>query len=223
MWFHGGRALWFHSEHIIKSFIAKKMKQFQALPKFGPEKCPVYLCLPWLDFVSTWFEKQVKSAVKQCFSFVEPLVVYSTKKLLFFTNKNVLPALQKSNMIYQFLCHCDSRYVGRTFQRLLDKFKQHTPKSVCFCSSLQKRLFPTCWCKSSSQTNSQSSASDSAIGVFLLQNSVCAQRHDDSRFSILVQGCSPFHLFALEATFIKTSNPALCQQKEFVYILKNVH
>ena len=45
----------------------------------------------------------------------------------------------------------------------------------------------------------------------------------DSRFSILAQGCSPFHLSALEATFIKTSNPAFCRQKKFVYSLKIVH
>ena len=53
---------------------------------------------------------------------------------------------------------------------------------------------------------------DSAIGLHLLQNPTCAQ-HYDSRFSILAQGHSPFHLSAIEATFIKTSNPALCQHK----------
>ena len=64
-----------YPEHVIKSFMAMKMKQFHALPKFGPEKCPVYLRLPWLGSVSTRFEKQVKFAVKQCFSAVEPRVV----------------------------------------------------------------------------------------------------------------------------------------------------
>ena len=29
--------------------MAMKMQQFYALPKFGPEKCPVYLRLPWLN------------------------------------------------------------------------------------------------------------------------------------------------------------------------------
>ena len=109
------------------------MKQFHALPKFEPEKCPVYVRLSWLGSVSTRFEEQVKSAVKQCFSAVEPRVVYSTKStndLLYSTNKDVLPALQKSNVIYQFSCHCDSRYVGRTSQRLQDRIKQHVPKSI---------------------------------------------------------------------------------------------
>ena len=43
--------------------------------KFEPEKCPVYLRLPWLGSASTRFEKQVKSAFNQCFSAVEPRVV----------------------------------------------------------------------------------------------------------------------------------------------------
>ena len=93
------------------------MKRFHALPKFGPEKCLFYLRLPRLGSVSTRFEKQVKSAVKQCFFAVEPRVVYSTNELLSATNKDALPALQKSNVIYQFSCHCDSQYVlyvGRT-------------------------------------------------------------------------------------------------------------
>ena len=130
-----------------------KMKQFHALPKFGPKKCPVYLRLPWLGSVSTRFEKQVKSAVKQCFSAVEPCVAYSTKELLPATNKDVLPALQKSNVIYQFSCHCDSQYVGHTSQRLQDRIKQHVPKSIRSCSSSQKRLLPARCCKSSTQTN----------------------------------------------------------------------
>ena len=136
-----------YPEHVIKSFMAKKMKQFNALPKFGPKKCPVYLRLSWLGSVSTRFEKQVKSAIKQCFSAVEPRVVYSTNKLLCATNKDVLlAALQKSNVIYQCSCHCDSRYVGRTSQRLQDSIKQHVPKPIRSCSSSQKSLHPARGC-----------------------------------------------------------------------------
>ena len=181
--------------------------------KFGPKKCPVFLCLPWLGSVSTRFEKQVKFAAKQCFSAVEPRVVYSTNELVSATNKDVLPALQKSSVICQFSCLCDSRYVGRTSQRLQDRIKLHVPKSIRSGSSSQKRLLPARRCKSSTQTNTQSLASDSAIGLHLLQNPTCAQHYDDSRFSIFAQGRLPFHLSALEATFIKTSSPALCRQK----------
>ena len=147
--------------------------------------------------------------------------MFISSKLFVFTEKQ--RDLQKSNVIYQFSCHCDSGYVGRTFQRLQDRIKQHVSKSIRSCSSSQKRSLPARRCKSSTQTNNQSLASDSAIGLHLLQNPICAQHYDDRRFSILAQGRSPFHLSALEATFIKTTNPALCRQKEFVYRLKIVY
>ena len=141
------------------------------------------------------------------------LFTLSTSFSLSATNKDVLPALQKSNVIYQFSCHCDSRYVGRTSLRLQDRTKQHVPKSIRFCSSFKKRLLQACRCKSFTQTNTQSFAFDSAIRLHLLQNPTCAQHYDDSRFSILAQGRSPFHLSALEATFIKTSNPPSSDKK----------
>ena len=135
---------------------------------------------------------------------MEPRVVYSTNDLFSATSKDVLHALQKSNVIDQFSCHFDSRYVGRAYQRMQDRIRQLVPKSICSCSSFQKHLLPACRCKSSTQTNTQSLAFDSAIGLHLFQNSTCAQHYDDSRFSILAQSRSTFHLFAFEATFIKT-------------------
>ena len=68
-------------------------------------------------------------------------------------------------------------------------------------------------CKSSTYTNTQPPAHDSAIGLHRLQNSVRAQHYHDSKFAILAQGRSSFHLSAFEATLIKTFNPALCRQK----------
>ena len=55
-----------------QSLVAKTLKQFQALPTFGPEKCPIDQRLRWLGSVSIRFERHVKSAVKHCFSAVKP-------------------------------------------------------------------------------------------------------------------------------------------------------
>ena len=205
---------------------------------------------PMARFCFIRFENQVKSAVKQCFSADETrVVVYSTNKLLSATNNVVRPALQKRNGIYQFACHCDiSRYIGLLSQKLQEKIKQHISKSIGSFSSSQKRLLPARRCKPFTHTNTQSFASDSDIGLHFIQNPVCAKHYDGSRFSILAQGRSsfhlvaplsilaqdrsPFHRSALLAiyllsshlsTFIKTSSPALCQQKKFVYSLEIVY
>ena len=63
----------------------------------------------------------------------------------------------------------------------------------------------------------------SAIGQHLLQNPTCAHEYNDNKFSILARGRTSFHLSTLEATYIKTSKPNLCKQKEFVYGLKITH
>ena len=156
---------------------------------------------------------------------MESRVVYFTNEHLSTTNKDVLLALQKSNLIYPFSCHCDSRYVSRTIQKLQNRIKQHVPKSIRSCSLFQKRILPARLCKSSYHANTQSLASDSAIGFYLLQNLACANiiMAVDSLFLPKSQDRSFFHLSALEATFIKTSNQTLYRQKKFVYSLKIAH
>ena len=150
---------------------------------------------------------------------MEPRVVFTTRRLLPATNKDVLPAFQQSNVIYEFSCHCDSRYVGRTSQRLQDRIKQHVPKSIRTGQRSQDR---TTFNRSCKLTNYDLSC-DSAIGRHLLENQSCAFHYSDDRFSVLSKGRSAFHLSALEATFIKTSRPILCRQKDFVYSLKIAH
>jgi len=94
------------------------------------KKCPVYLHIPWIGNVSMKFEKQITSALKRCFFSVEPRAVFTTRQLLPATKKDVLPSHHQNNVIYQFVCHCDSRYVVRTSQRLEEQIKQHIPKSI---------------------------------------------------------------------------------------------
>ena len=62
----------------------------------------------------------------------------------------------------------------------------------------------------------------SAIGQHPLQNPTCAREYNDNKFSILARDRTFFHLSTLEATYIKTSKPNLCKQKEFVYGLWSV-
>ena len=59
------------------------------------------------------------------------------------------------------LSHSDSRYVGRTSQKLQSRIKQHVTKIIRSCSSSQKRLLR---CKSSTQTNAQSLALIQSLG-----------------------------------------------------------
>ena len=119
-----------YPEVIINSTISKKIARFHQPVKEGPQKCPVYLKLPWIGNMSLKFEKQVKSNVKNCFSAVEPRVIFQTRKILPSIYKDVVPTTQQSLVVYQYVCRCDCRYVGRTSLRLQERITQHIPKSI---------------------------------------------------------------------------------------------
>ena len=126
--------------------------------------------------------------------------------------EDVVPTKQQSMVVYQYVCRCDCRYVGRTSKRLHDRIKQHIPKAIRNQAQPNRDLF---------QSNHNST---SAIGQHLLNNEkCCASHYDDNQFSILAKGRTLFHLSILEATFIKILQPELCRQKEFVYTLKLRH
>ena len=194
--------------HIILSTISKTIQQFNQSSQHGPKKCRVYLHLPWLETISTKFEKQITTAIQRCYFAVETRVAFTIRPLLPATKKNILPAHHHNNVIYKFVCHCNSRYVGRTSQRLQERIKQHVPRSIRNHHSFQDCSNLPRACKKNS--TSQVTVHDSAIGQDLLENPTCASQYSDTKFSILARGRTSFHLSALDATFIKSFQPNLC-------------
>ena len=117
-----------YSESIIDCNISKKIAQFSMPKRFGPEKCPLYLKVPWIGKASIGLEKNVKAAVESCYGSVTTRVAFTSKRMLPVARKDVLPTTLKSSVVYEYSCHCDSRYVGGISQRLQDRIKQHVPK-----------------------------------------------------------------------------------------------
>ena len=74
---------------------------------------------------STKLSSGVKAAVDNCSASINPRVLFTSKSILPIAHKHVVPATKKSNVIYEFQCHCDSRYVGHTSQRLENEITQH--------------------------------------------------------------------------------------------------
>ena len=128
--------------------------------------------------------------------------------------KDSVPTTQKSCVVYEFSCRCEARYVGRTTQRLADRIKQHVPTSIRTKNTVTRKQPPR-MCKNS---NSKMK-SESAIGQHLFANPECAKTYTDDNFRIIGQARSSFHLSVLESVYIKTQNPILCKQKEFVFHL----
>jgi len=92
-----------YPENIINTSISKKITQFQEQPKEGPQKCPGYLRLSWIGNVSLIFEKQTKSAKKECYSAVQRRIIFSTKKILPAIYKDLVPTTQQK-WLYINMC-----------------------------------------------------------------------------------------------------------------------
>ena len=166
--------------------------------------------------LSTNLEKEVKIAVKSCYGSVSSRLVFTSKCMLPVARKIVLTTIQKSFVIYEYKCHCNSRYVGRTSQRLQDRIKQHVPQWLRQQLTHPRRSQPHRSCK----RNDTKPDCDSAIGQHLLDNDQCVSNYDKKRFSIFAAARSSFYLNLLEAAYIKTRRPVLCRQKVFDYTLK---
>ena len=143
-------------------------------------------------------------------------MVFKSKRMLCVARKDVLPTTQKSSVIYEYKCHCNSRYVGLTSQRLQDCIKQPVPQWLRQQLTRPRQSQPHRSCK----RDDSKPDCDSAIGQHLFENDQCALNYNNKRFSILATARSSFHLNLSEAADIKTQHLVLCRQKEFVYTLK---
>ena len=65
-----------YPNNIINTQITKNIAQFSTLKRFGPEKCPVYLRVPWIGKPFTNLEKEVKTAVESCYGSISTRLVF---------------------------------------------------------------------------------------------------------------------------------------------------
>ena len=187
--------------HVIRKAISNTITKFEKPIKQGPNKCPVYLRLPYLGREAIALESNVKNIVNSTFRSVQLRISYFTRKPLNGICKDTTADHEKSNVIYKYRCHCDSVYVGRTSQRFHIRRDQHVTKSL------------RTWMQTgvNKPTNR-----GSAIAEHLLNNPECANNYSDSNFSIISKARNEYHLNVLESLFIKTLKPNLCKQ-QFVY------
>ena len=145
------------------------------------------LCLSSSAMVETpsvRYESKIKTIVEKSFLAIDPRVIFTSRPLLPAIKKNVLPA-----SVYNFSCHCGSRYIGRISQRLQDRIFQHVSKFIRIGQIPNSRNTFTRVGKSSKPVM----FSESAIGQQFLHNPMCAKNYSDRKFTILSFGLSSFH------------------------------
>ena len=76
--------------------IAEKIAHFFIAKRFGPEKCAVYLRVPWIDKLSENLNLEIKTAVKSCYGSVSIRLVFTSKPMLPVDCNDIPPTTQKS-------------------------------------------------------------------------------------------------------------------------------
>ena len=138
---------------------------------------------------------------------MKPRVVYTTRAMLPSAKKDRVPTTQKSCVVYEFSCRCESRYVGRTTLRLANRIKQHVPTSLRKKTNTLREQPPRV-CKGYNAIIKY----DSAIG-HLIKNLECVKTYTDNNVGINGQTRSSFYLSVFESVYIKFQNPVQCIQK----------
>ena len=214
------------------SVIDKTIRQKLAKSKidiFGPKKQAVYLKLPYKGFSSENIPKIIKSTVESTFYSVNVRVIFSTQKMLPSSQKDTLPNINKSAIVYQFTCNrCESEYIGKSSRQLCDRISEHVPSQIRR-SALYSNTVPSTTLHDHSFRQRKvnnikqppiPSYDISAVRLHLLENPACAAQYNVNCFKILAQGRSTFHLSVLESMYINNCKPILCRKKDFIYSLK---
>ena len=179
---------------VIEKTINRTTAKLVSPTKHGPNKCVVYLRLPYLGKEAKLFENQVLETVDNTFGAVSLRITHSTRKPLNGIVKDLTPDQEKCNIIYKYKCHCDSEYIGRTSQRFHIRRDQHVT------NALRNWMI---------YGNNKPIKSQSAIGEHLLNNLECAKNYNYNMFSIVCKGRNMYHLNVLESMFKKTNKPSL--------------
>ena len=101
-----------YPEDVVLKHISKKSCTIFYSQILWTETCPSSLKAPWIRLASRQLELQIKSAVQNCYGAVSSRLIFSSQCMLLAANKNVLPDNQRMMIVYEYPCHCDSRYVG---------------------------------------------------------------------------------------------------------------
>ena len=173
--------------------------KFNTYKSFGPSKCPVYTKLLWIEPVSQVFADNISKSVMCCIYLVKVRTIFTTRPAFLSSQKNILPILGESMLIYKFPCQCDADYIVRTIQRPEVQVRQHIPR---FLLNRSQELTFGC-----------SQAQESAIGDYICESYICQANYLDQCFSVLYKANKKKHLAVLESIAIRLNKPNLCKQR----------
>ena len=168
-------------EHLVKSTIKRRMQNEPPAetPTFGPDLQTISIKLPFLGKTSHRMEAEVNKLVRRCYNSARARAIFTSSVNFSPANKDHIPMLNKSAVIYRFECHCGNDYVGKTSRRFVDRIKEHVPPCVknFIRDPFDNYLQETTLCNASKK---------SSVAKHLLENfDTCGKKYSVDKFRIL--------------------------------------
>ena len=144
-----------------------------------------YFKLPYVGRFSKVVENKIRDLVKEHCKGIKVTLVFTPFKIAqFFSPKDPIPKLLKSNVVYKFNCGgCNATYIGETTRHFTTRMTEHLERDK-----------------------------ESHIYKHLKANLGCMQASDTSSFSILDQARTQFQLKLKEGMHIQWEKPSLNHQ-----------
>ena len=122
----------FRDNGYPERFIERNMKPQTSKPAIQlAEKKKLYIKLPFKgDTASEVAVRSLRNAVNRTFGAAELQCSFTSSKLIHIQQKDKLPLLTTSMVIYSFRCACGATYVGRTVRQLSQRINEHHPKWI---------------------------------------------------------------------------------------------
>ena len=94
-----------YPEDFALEQISKKVTQFLRPKRFGSDKCSVYLRVTYTGKAVLTLERNLRIAIKNCYGSVALRTVFISRQMLPANWRDVLPTIQKSSVMYEYMCH----------------------------------------------------------------------------------------------------------------------
>ena len=200
-----------YPEELINKTINRRLKLKAVEPEYGPIAEAVPIKLPFIGRRSYSIGKEMSTLVKNCYNSANVRVIFSSEPNFTPASKDPIHLVDKSMVVYHFVCHCGNDYIGQTSRRFIERRKEHTPKCV-------KEFISNPTYNYKDNLTLVRASRKSAVAKHLLNNAKeCGKRYADDCFKIIRICKIEFQLKDTEAVLIRTLEPSLCVQQEFDY------
>ena len=94
------------------------------------EKKPLFFHLRYLGPMSETVSKDICRKIRSTYPILKPMPIFRTNQLAPTVMKDQVPLCHKPKVIYEFICPCGARYVGKSERCLHIRRAEHVPKWV---------------------------------------------------------------------------------------------